>query len=78
MKVPQRVSELQTQTAGLTLQWSQFTKGHKSIKTVDGVMVLSAHLLMMLYICTKFQEISKRVSKLLSGHDLHTVIYKGA
>ena len=36
MKISQRVSELQTQTVG-----SKFTKGHNSIKTVDGVMVLN-------------------------------------
>ena len=41
MKVSQRVSELQTQTAGSTLGWSQFTKGHNFIKTVDGVIVLN-------------------------------------
>ena len=40
MKVFQRVSELQTQIVGLTLGWSQFKKGHNSIKTLDGVMVL--------------------------------------
>ena len=41
MKVSQRVSELQSQTVGSTLEWSQFTKGHNSVKTVDGVMVLN-------------------------------------
>ena len=41
MKLSQRVSELETQTAGSTLGWSQFTKGHNSLKTVDGVMVLN-------------------------------------
>ena len=41
MKVSQRVSELETQTVGLMLGWSQFTKGHNSIKTVNGVMVLN-------------------------------------
>ena len=35
MKISQRVSELQTQTVGLTLGWSKFTKGHNSVKTVD-------------------------------------------
>ena len=40
MKVCQRVSELQTQTVGSKLGWSQFTKEHNSVKTVDGVMVL--------------------------------------
>ena len=29
------------QTVGSTLGWSQFTKGHNSVKTVDGVMVLN-------------------------------------
>ena len=59
MKVSQRVSESQTQTVGSTLRWSQFIKGHKSVKSVDGIMVsylISAHLRMMLYICNKFQE----------------------
>ena len=41
MRVSQRVSELETQTVGSTPGWSQFTKGHNSIKTVDGVMVLN-------------------------------------
>ena len=35
MKISQRVSELQTQTLGSTLGWSQFTKGHNSVKTKD-------------------------------------------
>ena len=43
MRVSQRVSELQTQTVGSTLGWSQFTKGHNSITTVDGLMVLSLY-----------------------------------
>ena len=34
--VSQRVSELQTQTSGLMLGWSQLTKGHNSIKTLSG------------------------------------------
>ena len=41
MKVSQRVSELQTRTVVLTLGWSQFTKGHNSVKMVDGIMVLN-------------------------------------
>ena len=46
MKVSQRISELQTQTVGSTLGWSQFRKGHNSIKkTVDGVMVLNLCIL---------------------------------
>ena len=66
MKVSQRVPELQTQTVGLMLGWSQFTKGHNSVKTVNGVMV-SAHHLMTLYIRTKFQENISKVSELLTG-----------
>ena len=41
MEVSERVSELQTQTVGSILGWSQFTKGHNSVKTVDGFMVLN-------------------------------------
>ena len=41
MKISQRFSELQTQTVGMMLGWSKFTKGHNSAKTVDGVMVLN-------------------------------------
>ena len=41
MKVSQRVSELGTQTVGSTLGWSQFTKGHNSVKTVNVVTVLN-------------------------------------
>ena len=40
-KVSQRVSALETQTVGSTLGWSQFTKGHNSVKPVKGVMVLN-------------------------------------
>ena len=57
MKVSQRVLELQTQTVGSMLGWSKLTKGHNSLKTVVGVMVLNLNThLMVLYICTKFQE----------------------
>ena len=64
MKVSPRVSELQTQTVGWTLGWSQFTKGDNSVKTIDELgYLISAHRLIMLYICTKFQEnISKGLS----------------
>ena len=41
MKISQRVSELQTQTVGSTLGWSKYAKGHTSVKTVDGGMVLN-------------------------------------
>ena len=51
MRESQRLSELQIQTVGSTLGWSQFTKGHHSVKTVDGTMVLNIlHRLMMLNI----------------------------
>ena len=43
MQVSQRISELQTRTIGRTLGWLQFTKGHNSVKTVDGVIVLNLH-----------------------------------
>ena len=39
MKIPQRVSELQTQTVMSTLGCSKFTKRHNSVKTVYGSMV---------------------------------------
>ena len=59
-EVSQRVSELETQSIGSMLGWSQFTKGHNSVKTVMELWYLiSAHHLMMLYMCTKFQNISK-------------------
>ena len=32
---------VQTQTVGSTLGWSQLTKEHNAVKTVDGVMVLN-------------------------------------
>ena len=57
MKVSQKVSEFETQTVGLTPGWSQFTKGHNSVKTVNEVMTLNlSHHLIMLFTCTKFQE----------------------
>ena len=57
----------------------QCTKGHNSVKTVDGVIVLN--------LCTfsgealylyRFKTISHRVSELLSGCDLYNKICKGA
>ena len=57
MKVSQRVSELHTQTVGSMLGWWQFMKGHNSVKTVGKLWYFtSVHHLMMLNICTKFQE----------------------
>ena len=41
MNISQRVSELQTQTVGSTQGWLQCTKGHYSVKTVDGVIILN-------------------------------------
>ena len=43
VKVSQTVSELETQTVGSTLGWSQFTKRHNSVKTVHGVTVLNLY-----------------------------------
>ena len=54
--VSQTTSELQTRTVGSTLGWSQFAMGHNSIKTVDGVNLISTNCLIMLFICTKFLE----------------------
>ena len=48
MKVSQRVSGLETQTVGLTLGWSQFTKEHNSVKTVNGVIILN--------LCTSYDD----------------------
>ena len=57
MKVSQRASELETQTVGLTLGWSQFTKGYNSVKTVNGVMALNLCISSDdALFCTKFQE----------------------
>ena len=79
MKVPQRVSESETQTVGSTQGWSQFTKGHNSVKTVNVVRVLNLCTSSdVFYICTKFQEVSLRLSELLRGWALYTEIFKGA
>ena len=57
MKVSQRVSEFETKTVGSTLRWSQFTKGHNSVKNVNVVTVLNLCTSSdVLFICTKFQE----------------------
>ena len=40
-KLYKRVSEMQTQTLKSKLGWSEFTKGHNSFKTLDGVMILN-------------------------------------
>ena len=42
---------------GLDFQYSKFSKGHNSVKMyVEVWSLLSAYLLIMLYICTKFHE----------------------
>ena len=84
MKISQRVSKL---FGGQHFHCEIF-KGHYSVKNVGRVMVLfffffffslySAHPLMMLYICIRFVKISKRVLELLSGHNFHSEIFKGA
>ena len=69
MKVSQRVSELETQIAGLTLGWSRFTKGHSSVKTVNVVMVLNLCTSSddSLYLYQVSKKVSQRVSELLRG-----------
>ena len=78
MKVTQRVSELETQTVGSTLGWSQFTKGHNSVKTVELWYLISAHQLSCFIFVPSFKKISQRVSELLRGCGLYTEIFKGA
>ena len=43
---------------GLDFQYSKFSKGHNSVKNVGRSIwsLLSAYLLIMLHICTKFHE----------------------
>ena len=81
MKVSQRISEIQTQTVGLRLRWLQFTKGHNSLKSADGVMVLnpctSSDDALYLVFVPSFKTISQRVSELMSGCDLFTELCKG-
>ena len=56
----------------------KFAKGHNSVKNVDEVMVLVLCTpLMMLYICTKVHG-NISVSELLSRHNFHSEIFKGA
>ena len=43
VKVTQRILELQTQTVGSTPRWLQFTKGHNSVNSIDGVMLLNLY-----------------------------------
>ena len=42
------------------------------------MVLVSARPLMLLYICTTVREISQTVSGLLSGHEFHSEIFKGA
>ena len=58
-----------------------FTKGHYSVKTVDGVtaVFVFSHCLMMCFIfAPKFVNLSQRVSELFSGVKFHAEIYKGS
>ena len=67
MKVSQRVSELETQTVGLTLGWLSYTKGDNSVKTVNGVMIL--------ILCTSSDNalyLYQVSSKCLKGHTCDT------
>ena len=74
MKVFQRGSEL---LSGHNLIL-KFTEGHNYVKTVGRVMLpFSAHHLLMLYICVKFNKKISQVSELLSGHDLQWKFTKG-
>ena len=58
---------------------SKFSKGHNSVKSIGGVTVLIFCIfLIMFYICTKFCEISQRVSELMRGVNFHTEIHKEA
>ena len=45
-------------------------QGHVIATVTAYEFLMSAHCLMILYICTKFKKISQRVSELLSGHIL--------
>ena len=60
------VPELETQTVGLTLGLSQFTKRHNSVKTVNGIIVLNLRTSSdyALYIVPSFKKISQRISGL--------------
>ena len=55
---------------GLYFHYSTFSKGHNSVTIlVELWSLISAHRLVMLYICIKSMKIYQRVSELLSGHD---------
>ena len=45
----------------------KISKGHNSVKNVDGISLFSAHRLMMVYICTKFHE------NILDGYRANTI-----
>ena len=70
MKVSQRVSESETQTVGSTLGWSQFTKGHNSVKTVNVVRVLN--------LCTSalyLYQVSRKISKAFRAIERMRFVY---
>ena len=57
----------------------KFSKGRISIKMKMELQIfISAHRLIMLYMCTKLSKISQRVLNLLRGHNDLTHIIKGA
>ena len=74
-----RFFELRTQTVGSTVGWWQFTKGHNSKKSVNGVMVLNLCISSDdgLYLYQVSRQ-SLKTFQLLSGKDLYTEICKGA
>ena len=43
---------------------------------VEQLLLISAHRLVMLYICAMFREIISNGIKVISGHDLYTEYYK--
>ena len=62
-----------------TISLLKFSKGHNSIKNEGGVtFLISAHRLMVLYICSKFRENTSKVIELLGKHNFPTKIFKGA
>ena len=57
----------------------KFTKGHNSVKSVDGVSVLTfCNCLIMLYICTKFHKNISKAFRVIEQSQVNTEIYKGA
>ena len=75
MKISSRVSDLLSGHDFIL----KYTKGHNSVNNVGGVTVfVFCHYLIMFYICTKFGKNVLKAFRVMSGHDFHTEIYKGA